>query len=79
LPVRGLLTRLSLLLRLTRLPRGLLHLLVVITDAAGCGFAAIREGLRSIDIDLDVALDVPHPDDLVVDRSERGEDEIDMP
>jgi hypothetical protein len=69
-----------LLLRLlTLLTSSLLHLLVHAADAAGEVLAAVREGLGSIDIDRDVALDVLDADDLVIDRAERGEDEIEMP
>jgi hypothetical protein len=64
--------------RLARLARSLLHLLVDAADALSELLAAVRERLRSIDVDGDVALDVLDADDLVIDRAERGKDEIEM-
>jgi hypothetical protein len=40
--------------------------------------AACLHGLRPVDINLDVALHVLHAHDLVIDRAERGEDELEV-
>jgi hypothetical protein len=75
LRVLRLLTRLPLLRLLTG---SLVHLLVVTADLGSGLLAASRERLRSIDIDLEVALEVLGANDLVIDRAERGEDEIEV-
>jgi hypothetical protein len=64
---------------LVRLLAVLIRLLTVLVRFPGEVLASTGQRFRSVDVDLDAALDVLDADDLVTDRAERGKDEIDVP
>ncbi|HWO22727.1 MAG TPA: hypothetical protein VNO30_28400 [Kofleriaceae bacterium] len=61
------------------LPTCLIQLLIVLARLADEVLPSPAQRLRTVDIDLDVALDALYADDLVMDGAERGKNEVDVP